>query len=122
MVSCSVLLIASLGIPNFMDVAKRMNPPNIMTNIVVELVRNSIQYSVHGPIIKLNMIAATKGDTPNATPQNKLIVTASPQSWRIRLIWSYILEQEGYEVYMINTNDPIEQIVTQLQAILKKKR
>jgi len=93
-----------------------------MTNIVVELVRNSIQYSVHGPIIKLNMIAATKGDTPNATPQNKLIVTASPQSWRIRLIWSYILEQEGYEVYMINTNDPIEQIVTQLQAILKKKR
>jgi hypothetical protein len=68
----------NLGIPNFLEIAKRMNPPSIMTQLVVEFIRKARQYRIYGPIIKV--------------PQNKgVIITASPQSWRIRLIWAYIL-------------------------------
>jgi hypothetical protein len=49
---CSVQFYCDIGSPDFLEVAKRMNPPIIMTKMVVEFIRRGKQYSIYGPIIK----------------------------------------------------------------------
>lgn len=93
------------GQPSFIEVANHMHPPSVMASIVVELIRLGVKYHVHGPIVAL-------------PEKNIMIVTASLQSWRIRLVWSYILEREGNNVVMINTNEPLEVIQMHLQSIM----